>query len=118
MLGWNRNSADAGVLLAHVLHARNKPFAALGTFNLVGVNAEKLIGLYRISVLRAESVERCPDFFEVDLLLARHWRRELYARVQDFFCPLPVRACAQKRKRKAISDDPTQDLAPYQPTSA
>jgi len=49
-----------------------KPLAALGTLNLLKVDAADSVRRYRISALRAASVERQLNFFEIDLLAGWH----------------------------------------------
>ena len=47
---------------------------ALRAFNLRKVNAADSVRLNRVSALRADRVERCHNFFEIDSLLVGHGR--------------------------------------------
>src|ERR1035437_11139098 len=47
-------------------------FTALGTLHLLKVDAADSVGRDRVSALRAETVERSPNFFQIDFLLQGH----------------------------------------------
>ena len=55
-----------------VLPSRGEPRSALGTLHQFKVDPANLVRRNRVSALRADSVERRHDFFEIDLLLGRH----------------------------------------------
>jgi hypothetical protein len=45
---------------------------ALGTDGLLKIDAAELVRRNRVPTLRAKSVERCLNFFEIDFLLPGH----------------------------------------------